>query len=124
MKNDMQRKRSIGLYILFLTLGKILLYDVWMGLDNSIVRVIALIFIGVLMLILSSMYTKQYNGNLKQDLNLIDMLRKKIATDTPEDDNENEEDKNEVNKQKEIKQKEKNSLINKKIEHIDIQGLS
>ena len=71
MRNDIQTKRSIGLYILFFTLGKILFYDVWMGLDNSIVRVIALILIGILMLILSSMYTKQYNGNLKQDLNLL-----------------------------------------------------
>lgn len=57
--------RTLGLYILTLTVGKILIYDIWSGLDDAVVRVIALMLVGVLMIVVSTLYSRKYDGNLK-----------------------------------------------------------
>lgn len=62
--------RTIGLYILSLTTLKILVYDIWSGLDNAIMRVIALMVIGGIMIGISVFYSKKYGGNLKGEFEL------------------------------------------------------
>ncbi|MCP4523206.1 MAG: hypothetical protein GY828_03225, partial [Candidatus Gracilibacteria bacterium] len=57
--------RTIGLYLFSLVLGKIFLYDLLYGLDDAITRVFALIIIGVLLIVISTKYTKKYGNNLK-----------------------------------------------------------
>ena len=39
ISRDIIKYRTVGLYILFLTLGKILLYDIWAGFDDAVLRV-------------------------------------------------------------------------------------
>lgn len=70
IKHDLIKFRTIGLYILSLTIGKILLYDVWSGLDNAVMRVFALMLVGGLMIAISLLYTKKYGGHLKGEFNL------------------------------------------------------
>ncbi|MDD3302765.1 MAG: hypothetical protein PHN31_04350, partial [Candidatus Gracilibacteria bacterium] len=48
--------RVSGLIILILTLLKITFYDLWNSIDNGIIRVVAFIFIGALMIYISSIY--------------------------------------------------------------------
>ena len=60
--------RTLGLYILMLLMAKIFLYDVWYGIDDAIVRVIAFIVVGVLCIVLSTMYTKKIGNTLKGEL--------------------------------------------------------
>ncbi len=69
LKNTI-RYRTIGLYILFLTLGKILLFDIWYGLSNGMTRVLALMVVGGIMIGVSMLYTKKYGGNLKGEFDL------------------------------------------------------
>lgn len=57
--------RTIGLYIGTLTLAKILLYDIWTGIDSGIVRVIALMVTGALMMWISSLYSKRFADNMR-----------------------------------------------------------
>jgi len=64
ISHEIIRYRTLGLYILSLTLWKILLYDIWIGFDNPIVRVWALMVVGILMIIISMMYSKKYGNNL------------------------------------------------------------
>jgi len=60
--------RTAGLYILGLTVIKILLYDVWVGLDDAVLRIVALMAIGVLMIVLSLLYSKKYQGDFRKEL--------------------------------------------------------
>ncbi|MDA9129017.1 DUF2339 domain-containing protein [Candidatus Gracilibacteria bacterium] len=59
--------RTLGLYLITLTAGKVFLYDIWMTVDDTISRVVALIIIGILMIVLSTMYTRKYGNNLNAE---------------------------------------------------------
>jgi hypothetical protein len=65
IQKDMIKLRTIGLYILSLTTIKILAYDIWSGLDDAIMRVIALMLVGGVMIGVSILYSKKYGGDLK-----------------------------------------------------------
>jgi len=65
--------RTIGLYILVLTILKILIFDIWSSLDDALLRVVALMIVGVLMIIISLLYTKKYGGNLKGEFNFTNL---------------------------------------------------
>ncbi len=67
---DKVKFRTIWLYVLVLTVGKILLIDIWYGLDEAILRVIALMTIGILMIVISGAYNKKYDGKMKEEFNL------------------------------------------------------
>jgi hypothetical protein len=58
--------RWIGLYLLILTLLKIVFYDVWNSIDNAIIRIIAFIFVGWIMIYISVLYSKN-KLSLKDD---------------------------------------------------------
>ncbi len=63
--------RWIWLYLLIITLLKIVLYDIWnnSNIDNPIIRVIAFIFVGWIMIYISSLYKKN-NLEIKEDLSI------------------------------------------------------
>ena len=110
--------RTIGLYLITLTAGKIFLYDIWMSVDNVISRVVALMVVGILMIVLSSMYTKRYGNNLNSEFsptNLFPHKEKKIEKKSPTNFSSDVE--------QEIVQNTK-SKIQTDIEKIDISGIS
>jgi len=69
IQRDLIRMRTIGLYILSLTVIKILAFDIWSSLDNAIMRVIALMMVGGIMIAISVLYGKKYGGDLKGEFN-------------------------------------------------------
>ena len=74
MRTEVVRYRSIGLYVLALTVIKILFSDIWYGLDNAGTRVAALLIVGVIMIVISMLYTKKYGDNLKDEINPRNLL--------------------------------------------------
>lgn len=85
ISKDLQTRRTIGLYILTLVIVKILFYDIWYGLDNGIARVVALMFVGGLMIYISTLYTRKYPGNLMKEFNpgnLKDTLNPSVSEDS------------------------------------------
>ena len=69
--------RTIGLYLVSLTAGKVFLYDIWMSVDDTVSRVVALIIVGILMIVLSTMYTRKYGNNLNSEFNISNIFSKK-----------------------------------------------
>lgn len=70
ISKDMIRYRTIGLYIISLTIAKIFLYDIWYSIDDVIVRVLALMFMWWLLIFISSLYSKKYGWDMKGELDL------------------------------------------------------
>jgi hypothetical protein len=70
ISKDLPNRRTIGLYILTGVIAKILFYDIWYEIDDGIVRVVALMFVGGLMIYISTLYTRKYPGNLMKEFNL------------------------------------------------------
>ncbi len=64
IQRDRIKYRTIGLYILVLTVAKILLYDIWSGLDDAIFRVFALMLVGAVMIAVSTLYSRKYGSQL------------------------------------------------------------
>ncbi len=77
IRKDILPLRTLGLYLVVLTAGKVFFYDIWMSVDDTISRVIALIITGILMIILSTMYTRKYGNSLNSEFN-ISNIRDKI----------------------------------------------
>ncbi len=73
--------RTLWLYIITLTAGKIFLYDIWYGFDEAVSRVIALIFVGILLIIISVRYTKRYWNNLTGEFDLQNLFSHKKDVD-------------------------------------------
>lgn len=67
--------RTIGLYILSIVLSKIFLFDIWYWLEDGISRVIALIVLGILLIILSTQYTKKIWNNLTWEFDISNILK-------------------------------------------------
>ncbi len=68
--------RTIGLYIILLTAGKVFFYDIWYNFDDAISRVVALIFVWILMIIISTQYTKKYGNNLTGEFSIKNFIGK------------------------------------------------
>jgi len=68
INQDIVKYRTIGLYLLILSVWKIIFFDIWYSLDTAIVRVFALMIVWILMIYISTLYTKKYNWNLKWEL--------------------------------------------------------
>lgn len=69
IKEDILPMRTIWLYIISLTATKIFFYDIWMSVDDTISRVAALMIVWILMMVLSTMYTRKYGNNLNAEFN-------------------------------------------------------
>jgi len=66
--------RTIGLYLLSLTVLKIFFYDLWQpGVDDG-VGFLVFLATGILMIVLSTMYTKKYGNNLNKEFNLSNLF--------------------------------------------------
>lgn len=61
IQKDIPKLRTVGLYIGVFVLIKILFYDLWIGVDNLIVRVLALMISGGVMIWLSQLYGRYVN---------------------------------------------------------------
>ncbi len=70
------KMRTLWLYLLALVLGKIFIYDIWYGLDDAISRVIALIVIWILMIIISTQYSKKYGNNIAWEFDIKNLYNK------------------------------------------------
>ncbi|MFK7779655.1 MAG: DUF2339 domain-containing protein [Candidatus Gracilibacteria bacterium] len=73
---DKIKLRTVGLYLIILTSLKIFGYDIWFGIDDAISRVVALIFIGILFIIISTRYTKKYGNNISGEFNITNLTQK------------------------------------------------
>jgi len=107
--------RTTGLYILSLTLIKILFYDVWYSINGGTMRVVALMLVGALMIIISSMYTKRFKGNMIKEFNITNALSS--------EEFEKEEDKK-TSSYTTINSTNINYVINQKITDVSIDNLS
>lgn len=74
INTDNIKFRTLGLYILTLAVGKIVLNDIWNGLDNAVMRVIALMFVGGILIAVSILYSKKYGNQLKGEFSLDNLL--------------------------------------------------
>ncbi len=128
INNDNQKRRTIGLYILSWVIIKILFYDIWVWIDDAIVRVVALMFIGGLMIYISTLYSRKYSTNLLGEFSL-NNLDIKIFQDTEKKSSDNSQEKfiNEPEKNawnnsntQENKISSKRFIINEKIDKIEI----
>lgn len=68
IQKDIVRWRTIGLYILILTICKIMFFDIWSQIDDAVYRILALMLVGGLMIVISILYQKKYDGNLLKEL--------------------------------------------------------
>jgi len=75
IQRELVRFRTLGLYVLSLTTAKILLYDIWLGLDDAIMRVVALMLVGAVMIVVSILYSKKYEGRLSGEFNLDNLIK-------------------------------------------------
>jgi Predicted membrane protein (DUF2339) len=72
--SDAPRLRTIGLYIGAFVLSKILFYDIWVGSDNLIIRVFALMISGGIMIYLSQLYGKYVSRGWSLEFSLSNVL--------------------------------------------------
>jgi hypothetical protein len=86
INSNVQKFRTIGLYILTLVVLKIL-YDIFFALENTWIKVWAFIFVGWLMIYISTMYSKKYSGNIMSEFNLTNLSweesKQKVKQNTP-----------------------------------------
>ncbi|MCK5538596.1 MAG: DUF2339 domain-containing protein, partial [Bacteroidales bacterium] len=75
INKDIVKYRTLGLYILTLAVGKIVLNDIWNGLDNAVMRVVALMFVGGILITVSLLYSKKYGNQLKGEFSLDNLLK-------------------------------------------------
>lgn len=84
--SDKIKLRTIWLYLLTLVLSKIFLYDIWYWLDNAVSRVIVFIILWILLIFVSTRYSKKYWNNLVWEFNLnnlnSDIKEEKTKTQT------------------------------------------
>lgn len=107
--------RTIGLYIGLIILTKILCYDIWIGLDDLIIRVLALMFAGGIMIWLSHIYGNAVTRSWSEEFSL-DNFRH----DTPENSAENTPQQTPVSDEGVPF----SPLIAQDIAHVDISGIS
>lgn len=112
--------RSIWIWVLSLTLFKILLYDIWSWTDNSIIRIVAFLLTWWIAIYISSLY-KKHNLKIKDDLNI--SLSSNETNDetklTQEKSSQEDTQEKELEKNSEVKQ-ESNWRANIELEKINI----
>lgn len=108
IERNIQAVRTIGLYLIILTTIKIFFHDIWVGISNEAIQFLALMIVGVLMIILSTMYTKKYGNTMNSEFRISNLMPKK-----------------EKSKKEEIfEEKIPTSRVQSDIESIDIHGIS
>lgn len=77
ISKDILPLRTIWLYLISLTSIKVFFYDVWYNVDNLVSRVVVLIVLWILMIILSTMYTRKFGNTLGKDFSPDNLFWKK-----------------------------------------------
>lgn len=113
ISSDKIKLRTIWLYLLSLVLAKIFIYDIWYGLDDAVTRVVALIAIWVLLIIISTRYTRKYGNNLKWEFNFSNLVDKSSKNDS----------KDNISKNWNTQKIPKYNIINSQIQDIDISNI-
>ena len=114
--------RTIWLYIITLTAGKIFLYDIWVWTNNIISRVVALMIVWILMIVISTMYTRKYGSRINDEFSLSnlfpDITFSDIENKSHQKDSEQDKTTTEINTQIE----QENSMM-KDIESVDVSAI-
>lgn len=76
ISRDLIKLRTIWLYLLSLVLWKIFLYDLWYWLDDAVTRIAALIILWVLLIFVSTRYSKKYWKNLTWEFDIKNLSAK------------------------------------------------
>ena len=120
---DIIKYRTVWLYLVSLTSLKIFLYDVWFWIDNAFSRVIAFIVIWILLIIISTRYTKKYWNNLKWEFKFSNFSSKKDINNITISSNNIKSEVKSSNDKSEIKsewQSDLSFLVNQRIKDIDV----
>lgn len=115
INSDKWKYRTIGLYILTLVLFKILFYDIWYWINDTVFRVVALMFVWALMMYISTLYSKRYPWNLLKEFNIWSFWISWNNNSNVELNTEKHEEK--------IKSDDKVFVVNQKIKDIDIKDI-
>lgn len=110
ISSDKIKLRTIWLYLLTLVLSKIFLYDIWYWLDNAVSRVVVFIILWILLIFVSTRYSKKYWNNLIWEFNL-NNLNSDIKKEKP---------KTQTNTKKEMS----NEEITSQIKNIDLKWVN
>lgn len=103
INRDNKKRRTIGLYILTLVIIKIFCFDIIFWINNQMLRIVALMFVGWLMIYISMLYSRKYSGNLLSEFNFSNLKSDLWDIEDNEQKSSNKP----------------NFLINKKISDID-----
>ncbi|MCD5374967.1 DUF2339 domain-containing protein [Candidatus Gracilibacteria bacterium] len=115
IKHNTVQFRTLGLYLLTLMVLKIFLYDIWQSEVADGVGFIVFMITGILMIVLSTMYTKKFGNTLGKDFSLANLFPEGEGNNTVESPSDPLEN-NEKNTPK--------SQIQTDIESIDIKGIN
>ena len=99
---DIIKLRTIGLYFIILTSAKIFFFDVWQ-LDNTTSRVVALMWLWILFIVVSTFYTNKYWNNILNELSPENL--KNSNSDDDDDDDNDDESQEEIEAETEIENK-------------------
>lgn len=120
ISNDKIKLRTIWLYLLTLVLGKIFLYDIWYGLDNAVSRVVVFILLWVLLIVVSTKYSKKYGNNLVWEFNFKNLSSEDNKKEVPKRETPKKTESSQTNTKTEIS----NEDITKQIKSINISWIS
>lgn len=120
ISKDKIKLRTVWLYLLTLVLGKIFLYDIWYGLDNAVSRVVVFIILWVLLIVVSTRYSKKYGNNLVWEFNFKNLSSQNKIKEVPKRDTIKKSESIKNNTKVEIS----NEDITKQIKNIDISWIS
>jgi hypothetical protein len=67
---DLIKYRTLWLYLVSLVAFKVFFYDIWYGIDDAIMRVVALIVIWILFIVISTRYTKRFWNNMSWEFSV------------------------------------------------------
>lgn len=109
--------RTSGLYLLFLVLLKISLYDVWYWFENAFTRIIVFIVLWMILIFISIAYSKKYWNDLSWEFDFKNLLPKKDKNNLKKDKVIKEE-KNEKFEEKDYKKLLTEDILKININHI------
>ena len=112
--------RTLWLYLITLTAGKVFLYDIWTSVDGTVSRVIVLIIVWILMIVLSTMYTRKYGNTLNSEFSPTNLF----DADSFNSKNTPSSHTQETTQEKVITHEEQKSWVMQEIEKTDVSKYS
>lgn len=112
--------RTLWLYFITLTAGKVFLYDIWTSVDGTVSRVIVLIVVWVLMIVLSTMYTRKYGNTLNSEFSPTNLFDTEAFNSKSSSSSHTQE----TAQEKVIASEEQTSWVMQEIENTDVSEYS